>query len=120
MVKNASANDQVKGAIQFADVQQAQLSKFKIREAVTIAMTVRMSEAGLGKIDTEDGTIPVIEGDEGRLGRTATGAQYTQVLPRSALRPQLNASKSGVARQRSPLLQSLSGEIILDCIVFSA
>jgi hypothetical protein len=73
-MKNASANDQVKGAIQLADIQQAHLPKFKVGEAVSIAMTVRMSEAGLGKIDTEDGTVRVIEGDQRRLGRAATGA----------------------------------------------
>ncbi len=73
-MKNASANDQVKGAIQLADVQQAHLPKFKVGEAVSIAKTLRMSEAGLGKIDTEDGTVRVIKGDQSCLGGAATGA----------------------------------------------
>jgi hypothetical protein len=108
-MKNASANDQVKGAIQLADVQQAHLPKLKVGEAVSVAKTLGMSQAGLGKIDTEDRTIRVIKGDQSRLGGAATGAQYAQVLPMSALGPQLNARKFGVTRQRSPLLQEFLG-----------
>jgi hypothetical protein len=108
-MKNASASDQVKGAIQLADVQQAHLPKFKVAEVVSVAKTLRMSEAGLGKIDTEDRTVRVIKGDQSRLGGAATGAQYAQVLPRSALGPQLNARKFGVTRQRSPLPEELLG-----------
>src|SRR5262245_23810663 len=108
-MKNASADDQVKGAVQLADVQQTHLPKFKVGEAVSVAKTLRMSKAGLGKIDTEDRAVRVIKGDQSRLGRAATGAQYAQVLPRSALRPQLNARKFGITRQRSPLLQEFLG-----------
>ena len=75
VMKNAGGNDQVKGAIQLADVQQAHLPKFEVGEAVSIAKTVRMREAGLGKIDTEDSTVRVIERDQSRLGGAATGAQ---------------------------------------------
>jgi hypothetical protein len=50
------------------------LPKFKVGEAVSIAKTLRMSEAGLGKIDTEDRTVRVIKGDQSRLGGAATGA----------------------------------------------
>ena len=73
-MKNACAKDQVKRAIQLADVQQAHLLKFEIGEAVSIPKTVRMSEACLGKIDTEDSTVWVIEGDQSRLGGAATSA----------------------------------------------
>jgi len=46
------------------------LPKFNVGEAVSIAKTLRMSEAGLGKIDTEDRTVRVIKGDSEALGRS--------------------------------------------------
>src|SRR5207237_1905756 len=81
-------------------VEQAHLPKFEVDEAVPIAKTARMSKARLGK-----------EGDQRRLRGAATGAQYAQLLPRPALRPQLNARKSGVAGQRPPFLQECFGVI---------
>ena len=73
-MQNTRAKDQVEGAIQLADVQQAHLPEFKVGKAVPIAKTVRMRKARLGKIDTDDSTVRVIKGDQSRLGRAATGA----------------------------------------------
>ena len=86
-MKNAGAKDQVEEAVQRADVRQAHSPEFKIGEILPLAKTIRMSEAGLGKIDTEDGAVRVVESDQSRLGRAATGAQYAQVLSRSTFRP---------------------------------
>ena len=66
-MQNASGNDQVKGAIEPADIQQAQLPDFEVGEAVLVAVTLGMRKAGLGKIDTEDSTVRVVEGDQSRL-----------------------------------------------------
>jgi hypothetical protein len=109
VMQNAGGNDQVKRAIQPGHIQQAHLLKFEVAETVPIAKTVRMREAGLGKIDADDSTVRVIERDQRSLGRSATGAQDPQVLPRPALRPQLNARKSGITRQRSPLPEEFPG-----------
>ena len=73
-MKDTRAKDQVKGAIQLADIQQAHLPEFEVGKAVSIAKTVRMRKAGLGKIDTEDSTVRITEGDQSRLGGAAAGA----------------------------------------------
>jgi hypothetical protein len=73
-MKDPRTKDQVEGAIQPADVQQAHLPEFEVGKAVSIAKTVRMRKARLGKIDTEDSTVRITEGDQSRLGGAATGA----------------------------------------------
>jgi hypothetical protein len=73
-MKDTRAKDQVEGAIQLADVQQAHLPEFKVGKAVPIAKTVRMSQARLGKIDAEDSTVRFNKGDQSRLGGAAAGA----------------------------------------------